>query len=79
MKSKMKAALPLTFSGLLLIGIYLWINDNTADFGLNFTTEVIGVVITVFLINYLIRELWGQFPNCELEHVLISHLQSYVS
>ncbi len=39
---------------LIIIGIILWFNSkNFKEFGLNFTTEIIGVVITILIVDRL--------------------------
>ena len=46
----------LTLLGLLSIGLLFWlISPTTEDFGLNFFTEMLGVAITVFVIDRLIQ------------------------
>ncbi len=46
----------LTILALLLIGLLCWIGSkNTEAFGLNFFTEILGVTVTVFVIDRLIQ------------------------
>ena len=46
----------LTLFGFLLIGLVSWFGSTkTEDFGLNFFTEMLGVVVTVFVIDRLIQ------------------------
>jgi hypothetical protein len=42
---------------LIIIGLILWLLvKKTKDFGLNFTTEILGAVITVFILDRLIKK-----------------------
>lgn len=50
-------AIVLTLCGLILLGIFLWLcSEKTEEFGLNFTTEIIGVGITIIIIDRLIKK-----------------------
>lgn len=43
--------------GLVALGIILWFYSPTLkDFGLNFTTEMIGVLLTIFVIDWLLEK-----------------------
>ncbi|MDH4091951.1 MAG: hypothetical protein OEV24_15950 [Cyclobacteriaceae bacterium] len=57
---KHKYLLFILLSSFLAVGLFLWIksDNDLKDFGLNFVTEILGVVITVFIIDGLaqIRE-----------------------
>lgn len=47
----------LTLLGLILIGILFWVTSKkTEDFGLNFFTEMLGVAVTVFIVDRLIQK-----------------------
>lgn len=42
---------------LIIIGLILWLLvKKTKEFGLNFTTEILGAVITVFILDRLIKK-----------------------
>ncbi len=38
---------------LIGLGVYLWLDSDTHDFGLNFLTEMIGVAVTIYVIDRL--------------------------
>lgn len=38
---------------LIGLGLYLWLDGDTHDFGLNFLTEMIGVAVTIYVIDRL--------------------------
>ncbi len=47
----------LTLLGLLLMGLLCWLGSSmTEQFGLNFFTEILGVAVTVFIIDILIQK-----------------------
>lgn len=49
-----KYSLILYITLLIILGIYFWvISDSLEDFGLNFTTEMIGVAITILIVDRL--------------------------
>jgi hypothetical protein len=53
---KSEKVIILTLSGLLLIGLLCWLcSKKTEQFGLNFFTEMLGVAVTVFVIDRLIQ------------------------
>lgn len=41
---------------LLLFSIFLWKYSPYQDFGLNFLTEILGIIITVFLIEKIVEK-----------------------
>jgi hypothetical protein len=46
----------LTILGFIFLGLFCWLGSKTTeDFGLNFFTEMLGVAITVFVIDRLIQ------------------------
>lgn len=56
MKAIKKFYLPIFLVLLILLGILLWFKFPKFDeFGLNFTTEMIGVFITVFIVDFLLK------------------------
>lgn len=56
MKYRVKYILPIILILLIGLGLFVWIKtDSLSDFGLNFTTEIIGVLITVYIVNYLLN------------------------
>lgn len=53
---KSEKVIILTLLGLLLIGLLCWLcSTKTEQFGLNFFTEMLGVAVTVFVIDRLIQ------------------------
>lgn len=56
MKDRAKYLLPIVLILLIGLGIFAWIKtDSLSDFGLNFATEIIGVFITVYIVDYLLN------------------------
>ncbi len=56
MKTIKKFYLPTFLVLLILLGILLWFKfPKFNEFGLNFTTEMIGVFITVFIVDFLLK------------------------
>jgi len=53
-----KYSLPIILGALVLLGFILWKfgNQDLQDFGLNFFTEILGVVITVLIIDKLVKD-----------------------
>jgi|GEM_PF-2130145 len=52
-------------AGLLLFGLLFWLgSQSTRDFGLNFFTEMLGVAVTIFVIDRLIQrgEVLKKYP-----------------
>lgn len=55
-KIKSELLIILTLVALLLIGLFSWLSSpTTKDFGLNFFTEMLGVAVTVIIIDRLIQ------------------------
>ena len=55
-KIKNERLIILTLLGLLSIGLLCWLSSpTTEEFGLNFFTEMLGVAVTVFIIDRLIQ------------------------
>lgn len=56
MKDKSKYILPIVLVLLIGLGIFAWLKtESLSDFGLNFTTEIIGVLITIYIADYLLQ------------------------
>ncbi|MHB1107387.1 MAG: hypothetical protein ACYCZ2_13600 [Lutibacter sp.] len=56
MKDRAKYILPIILILLIGLGIFAYIKtDSLSDFGLNFATEIIGVLITVYIVDYLLK------------------------
>lgn len=56
MKDRAKYILPIVLILLIGLGIFAWLKtDSLSDFGLNFATEIIGVLITVYIVDYLLN------------------------
>jgi hypothetical protein len=56
MKDKAAVILPVVLMLLIALGIFAWIEtESLSDFGLNFATETIGVLITVYIVDYLLQ------------------------
>jgi len=56
MKDRAKYILPIVLILLIGLGIFAWIKtDSLSDFGLNFATEIIGVLITIYIVDYLLN------------------------
>jgi len=53
---KREKVIILTILSFILLGLFCWLcSKKTEDFGLNFFTEMLGVAITVFIIDRLIK------------------------
>lgn len=53
---KNEKSIILTLLGLISIGLICWFaSEKTEDFGLNFFTEMLGVAVTVFIVDRLIQ------------------------
>lgn len=56
MKDRAKYVLPMILMFLIILGILAWQKTKSlSEFGLNFSTEMIGVFITVYIVDYLLR------------------------
>jgi hypothetical protein len=55
-KNRAAFILPVVFILLIALGIFAWIEtESFSDFGLNFATETIGVLITVYIVDFLLK------------------------